>query len=224
MSTHKEFSSFLAQKKSRTQMNFTRNTNRQVNKKQLSFQSSTIKPPTRPTLHKRVSRNIPLQNEVVATSSQSNITNKNIFQLLYYEPIIKCNVQPKPNVLKIDDTQTSLLGKSSSPYIKVSETNPCTYIKITAYCSFPKKNEQCFTTLKLKEENNNKFILLDQKSIYTSTDCGVTYGPCIIPFTDVSKDKELLGMTKDKQYELQLYTTKSIMLNYCKLYIEYIYN
>ena len=218
MSTHKEFSSFLSQKKSRTQMKFTKNTNRQVNKKQLSFHSSTIKPPTRP------SRNIPLQNEIVSVSSQSNATNKDIFQLLYYEPIIKCNVQPKPNVLNIDDTQTSLLGKLSSPYIKVSETNPCTYIKITAYCSFPKKNEQCFTTLKLKEENNNKFIFLDQKSIYTSTECGVTYGPCIIPFTNVSKDKELLGMTKDKIYELQLYTTKAIMLNYCKLYIEYIYN
>lgn len=218
MSTHKEFSSFLAQKKSRTQMKFTKNTNRQVNKKQLSFQSSTIKPQTRP------SRNIPLQNKIVSVSSQSNVTNKDIFQLLYYEPIIKCNVQPKPNVLKIDDTQTSLLGKSSSPYIKVSETNPCTYIKITAYCSFPKKNEQCFTTIKLKEENNNKFIFLDQKSIYTSTECGVTYGPHIIPFTNVSKDKELLGMTKDKKYDLQLYTSKSIMLNYCKLYIEYIYN
>ena len=126
--------------------------------------------------------------------------------------------------LDCDDTATtSLLGKSSPLHIIVSETNPCTYIKITAYCSYPKKNEQCFTTLKLKEENNNKFISIDQKSIYTSTDCGVTYGPCIIPFTDVSKDKELLGMTKEKKYELQLYATKSIMLNYCKLHIEYIY-
>jgi len=222
MSTHKEFSSFLAQKKSRTRMNFTKQPTRQVNKKHFSFQRSTINPP--PTVQERqITNKIPLQNDVVAVSSQSYVTKKDIFQLIYYEPILKCNVQPKPNVLKIDDIQTSLLGKLSSLHIMVSETNPCSYVKITAYCSFPKKNEQCFTTLKLKEENNNKFIFLDQKSIYTSTECGVIYGPCIIPFTGVSKDKELLGMTKEKKYELQLYTTKSIMLNYCKLHIEYIY-
>lgn len=222
MSTYNEFSGFLAQKKSKTRMSFTnQSTKRQANKKNFSFQSAPIKPPT--ATPRQVSQNIPVKNEVVAVSSQSNVPKKDVFQLLYYEPIMKCNVQPKPNVLKIDETQTSLLGKSSPLHIIVSETNPCTYVKITAYCSFPKKNEQCFTTLKLKEENNNKFISIDQKSIYTSTDCGVTYGPCIIPFTDVSKDKELLGMTKEKKYELQLYTTKSIMLNYCKLHIEYIY-
>lgn len=222
MSTHKEFSSFLAQKKSRAQMNFTRQSSRQVNKKNFSFQTSTIKPQSL-SQTRQITHNNQVQNEIVAVSSQSNVTKKDIFQVLYYEPIMKCNVQPKPNVLKIDETQTSLLGKSTSLHIKVSESNPCTYIKMTAYCSFPKKNEQCFTTLKLKEENNNKFILLDQKSIFTSTECGVTYGPCIIPFTEVSKNKELLGMTREKKYELQLYTTKSIMLNYCKLYIEYIY-
>ena len=211
----------MPRKKSKTRMSFTNKSTKRTDKKNFSFQSAPIKPPT--VTPRQVSQNIPVKNEVVAVSSQSNVPKKDIFQLLYYEPIMKCNVQPKPNVLKIDKTQTSLLGKSSPLHIIVSETNPCTYIKITAYCSYPKKNEQCFTTLKLKEENNNKFISIDQKSIYTSTDCGVTYGPCIIPFTDVSKDKELLGMTKEKKYELQLYATKSIMLNYCKLHIEYIY-
>ena len=55
-------------------------------------------------------------------------------------------------------------------------------------------------------------------------ECGTTFGPCIIPFSGKSHQEELLGLSKDKDYELQLFLNKIIIINYFKLHIEYIYN
>ena len=233
MSNYNEFSDYLSLKKSKQQ-------NRKSNKKSLISKTSfsfSKKPQTQivavknnETVHKNV---IPKNTNVVLSDNKTIVKQnhqktsqyvRNIFELLYYEGVIKTNIQPKPTVLKIDEVYTDELGNSKQKKLFFSSSNPCTHIKITGFCSLPKKNEQVIITCKLKEVNNNKSVFLDQKSIYMVHECGATFGPCIVPFSNKSHQKELLGLSKDKEYELHLFLNKSIIINYYKLHIEYIYS
>ena len=238
MSNYNEFSDYLSLKKSKQQkLEVSRRRSSNVLKKPISTFAFSTKPKiSKPinTTNTSINNVSPSKNRKVVPAQNTTIVKqtplktsqyiKNIFEMLYYEGAIKTNIQPKPTVLKVDEVYTNELGNSSQKKIFFSSSNPCSYVKITGFCSLPRKNEQVIITCKLKEVNNNKSVFIDQKSIYMVHECGTTFGPCIIPFSNKSHQKELLGLSKDKDYELQLFLNKSIIINYFKLHIEYIYN
>ena len=161
MSNYNEFSDFLSLKKSRQQkLEASRRRSSNVLKKP-TFTFSTGPKITKPanTTDTRINNTSQSQNrEVVSTKNTTVVKQtpqktsqyiKNIFEMLYYEGVIKTNIQPKPTVLKVDEVYTNELGNSSQKKIFFSSSNPCSYVRITGFCSLPRKNEQVIITCKI---------------------------------------------------------------------------
>ena len=114
MSNYNEFSDFLSLKKSRQQkLEASRRRSSNVLKKPLTtFTFSTLPKITKPnttstsTNNASQSRNrevVPRKNTIIAKQTPQKTSQyvRNIFEMLYYEGVIKPNIQPKPTVLHL---------------------------------------------------------------------------------------------------------------------------